>query len=116
MKKCVEVTWKAPGMHCWPEAPEEVDFLRNPHRHLFWFTAWATITKSRQIEFFLLRNQMQVLTAKIADYNFLGYDFKDFSCEQIAEKLLKHAPPSVYAIKVSEDNENASIVQKEDRE
>ena len=37
VKKSIWVTFQKEGIHKYPDAPDEVDFLRYPHRHMFHF-------------------------------------------------------------------------------
>ena len=37
VKKNIWVTFQKEGIHKYPDAPDEVDFLRYPHRHMFHF-------------------------------------------------------------------------------
>ena len=33
----IYVKFTKEGIHCYPDAPEDVEFLKNPHRHIFHF-------------------------------------------------------------------------------
>jgi hypothetical protein len=92
------------GFHCWPEAPEVVSFLRQRHRHLFHveLEQWVTHT-DRDVEIIMLRRRgIEVLASEF------GYpcEFRRYSCEQIAEYLLRHLQLS--RCTVLEDNENGA--------
>lgn len=99
--------------HCWPDCPfDAVDYLRDPHRHVFHIKAYAQVYHDdRDIEFIMLKH-------KIATYFKNKYFneakqlcvFGAMSCEMIAREL-------VYAFnltrcEVSEDNENGGIVTR----
>lgn len=90
--------------HYWPEAPDEVAFLRTAHRHVFHVTLWKSVGElDRSIEFIMLKRE---LTAFVRQ----RYEEKTFklSCEQIAAEIIKEFSGS--ACKVSEDGENGAQV------
>lgn len=95
------------GLHCWPDAPEPVKFLRNPHRHLFHVRAKAEVQSvNREIEIIMLKRNME---------DFLhsqGLDFKSSSCEALALMLLEKF--GLQSCEVLEDNENGAEVSLED--
>ena len=113
-KITIEVNWSSPGFHFWPEAPKEVKFLSYPHRHLFYFTVWAKVQeKDRELEFFLLQKQMKTLLGTLyGELYRLGFDFLNSSCEHIASRLLRKSRGAIFKIRVSEDQENAAIVER----
>lgn len=99
------------GIHCWPEAPAAVIFLRTPHRHIFHVTAYKTVTHSdRDVEFIMLGRAVKRVLANclIIDKATGVYDLGRMSCEQIA--LLLIGELSLSRCEVSEDNENGVIV------
>ena len=56
VQRKIWVTFSKTGMHRYPEAPEDVSYLRHPHRHKFLFKATVTVEHDdREIEF----HQMQ---------------------------------------------------------
>lgn len=103
------VTFAIPGIHCYPQAPDDVDYLRHPHRHLFKFKITAQVFHDdRDIEFHQLMNWCK------AQYTGdLSVDYK--SCEMIARELLTRlmdysGPPRFWEVEVSEDGECGAIV------
>jgi hypothetical protein len=63
MKKFIEVTWQFEGLHCWPSAPDEVAFLRSPHRHIFHCRARLEVFhQDREVEFILLKRNLESRT------------------------------------------------------
>ncbi len=38
--RMIWVTFQREGIHQYPDAPEEVAFLRHPHRHVFHLKVW----------------------------------------------------------------------------
>jgi len=97
----IKVTTQFEGQHRWKDAPDEVSFLRNWHRHIFYVTAWFTVQHSdRDLEFFIQKR-------KLTDLVRTQYENKKFekSCEMIAEEICR-SYQHCYKVEVSEDNEN----------
>lgn len=110
LKKQIEISFVFPAFHSWPEAPDEVAFLRNQHRHLFHCKLRFNVNHSdREKEFFILKNKIM----KYVNLLLANQDLGPKSCEMIAEDLLTGFG-GVWAY-VSEDGENAGIVWKEDK-
>lgn len=114
-KTFVEIKTNYEFFHKWENAPEEVSFLRNLHRHIFYVTVKMEVFHNdRDIEFFMLKNDIN----KIID------DLKKtwpetISCEQMAidiRIILKQKYSfrinRFTSIKISEDNENSAIVEE----
>lgn len=88
-KKTVILDFDLVGFHFYRDAPEEVDFLKHIHRHLFQFRmGYKVIKTDREIEIFLTEDE-------IKDYLNESYGspcvFNGMSCEMIAEELLQFA-------------------------
>lgn len=103
------ITFAIPGIHCYPDAPADVAYLRNPHRHLFKFKVTVEVFHDdREIEFHQLLNWCR------AQYTGdLSVDYR--SCEMIARELLHHlksyTTKSRYIeVEVSEDGECGAVV------
>lgn len=110
LKKQIEISFDFPAYHSWPDAPEEVAFLRNQHRHLFKCKLRFNVLHSdREKEFFILKNKI----LRYVNSLLLNQDMGAKSCEMIAEDLLTGFG-GVWAY-VSEDGENAGIVWKEEK-
>jgi hypothetical protein len=110
-KKFIWVTFQREGIHSYPDAPNEVAYLRNPHRHMFHFRVELEVFHNeREIEFIMFKHQLEEL------YNY-GWQLSDKSCETIAEEiekfiLIEHAYSNrAYSITVSEDNENGATIK-----
>jgi hypothetical protein len=118
MKTNIFVKTEFAGIHCWPDAPEEVAFLRNPHRHIFKIKVTIPIIKDRQLEFFMVKNRIEkylFLTNQFTEHQSDIPNLEAMSCERIATEILKFLKKE-YNIKgikveVSEDLENGSIVE-----
>jgi len=106
--KYIWVTTSFEGLHKYPNAPEEVNFLRNDHRHLFFLKVYIEVFHNdRDVEFILFKRFVNSL---IKENNF---NFK--SCEMISDDLYaeinKNYPNRKVIIEVSEDNENGSRLE-----
>lgn len=108
----VEVTQA--GIHCWPRAPEFVEFLKYPHRHMFHFIVDLDVEGSdRSVEFFTLRDAMKAYMIQAYPSYRNHVDLLDFgtnSCEMLAEGMshyLQGLGHEVIGVIVSEDNENS---------
>lgn len=98
------------AFHRWPEAPEEVSFLRNKHRHLFKVVASAEVKHNdRDIEFISMKGRLEQYCRR----HFADYDLCSTSCEQIAQILLE-AFPDLCSVSVSEDGENGVVLRRLD--
>jgi hypothetical protein len=98
----VWITTQFVGYHRWKDAPEEVDFLRNWHRHIFHVRVGVEVSAlNREVEFFILKK-------KVDEFLKGAYEGKTFeaSCEMIANVILNQFKASV--VTVSEDNENGA--------
>lgn len=84
--KTIFVTTKIAGFHRYPEAPAEVSFLKNLHRHLFGVRVEIEVfDDDREIEFFMLKQDVE----HKADYLINTKFENSFSCEMIATDLLE---------------------------
>ena len=101
------------GYHCWEDAPKEVDFLRYPHRHLFYVELWIEQRHTeRDIEYILEKRKLN----KFIEKNLCPkWSYLTFSCEFIAnvikEKWIKIYPNRKIKVSVFEDNENGALVE-----
>lgn len=95
------------GFHSWPDAPEEVEFLRNRHRHEFHVRAEKIVSHdNREVEFILLK---QEIDATIEE----GQEIcaaEHWSCEQWAKHLLDTL--KLDKVEVFEDGENGAVVTR----
>jgi 6-pyruvoyl-tetrahydropterin synthase len=108
------------GFHYWSSAPEEVSFLRNKHRHIFYVEVTIPVNHDdRDLEFFLVQQQIDsvisLLFKDTIDVNLQTYDLQSQSCEMIASKIGKillnrYLQIDQITVSVSEDEENFGIV------
>ena len=106
MLKRIWVTFEKHGIHYYKDAPEEVAYLRNLHRHLFKVKVTIEVYHNdREIEFHLFQKFL------IENGN-LNFDYR--SCEMIAEDLLEIVkskyPNRTISVEVSEDGECGAIL------
>lgn len=98
------------GVHCYPNAPEGVEFLRHPHRHVFHVSVDLQVKHDdRDVEFILFKREIDQLISMHPS------DYQHRSCEMIARSLLEYVV-STYkgrncTVSVSEDGENGATVQ-----
>ncbi len=100
------------GQHHWPDAPDSVNFLRNPHRHVFHVEGVAGVNHDdRYIEFITLAHQMKTyLEDRYPDIRVNGriLHLGTESCEQVARMLLEWF--GLVSCSVFEDGENGATV------
>ena len=116
MERIIVVKTQYEGIHCWPEAPDEVKFLRSLHRHIFNVEVEVEVhNDDRDIEFIMLKHQIN---------HWLSLQFDDdgvwqmgrLSCEQVAEMVIDlvqeklNDKERVISCYVDEDGENGAKV------
>ena len=104
------VTWDREGMHRYPAAPEEVAFLRHPHRHIFKFRAEIEVFHDdRDIEFFIMKKDLQENVWPLQ----VEFDYK--SCEMLAKDVVTYLttkyPGRSITVDCSEDGENGATLK-----
>jgi hypothetical protein len=116
MKQEVFCTLQIEGIHRWANCPfQEVDYLRDPHRHVFWIKAFKEVNHDdRDVEFIMLKHEMeQYLWDLFYSSTLKLHDFGGYSCEWIAANLIERF--DLLRCEVSEDNENGAIVYAESK-
>lgn len=115
----IKVKWDYEDFHKWDNAPDEVAFLKNLHRHKFYATATIQVFHDdRELEFFMVLNRVKT---DIMPFMFVGMEAvkdgmpKISSCEQQAEFILSglrnlYGDDRLYQVEISEDNENGALV------
>ena len=108
------------GLHCWPDAPEQVGFLRNLHRHVFNIEVTIKVgRRDRDVEFFMLKAEIDAnLSCVGGTYHQNMPSLRDLgsaSCEMLATNLANHLTVdrgyTVLKVVVREDDENAGIFE-----
>lgn len=118
MKREIYVTTSFVGFHAWPDAPEEVAFLRNPHRHIFLVRiAFPVSHDDRVLEFFIVKREINRMLRCLFTFNDNGEaELGAMSCEMIAERLIEEMMSLGYEPSwcvVIEDGENGAIVTRD---
>jgi hypothetical protein len=116
------VTFCKEGIHCYPAAATDpnlatgdeydVSFLANPHRHIFHFRVWLSVTHNdRDVEFIQFKRWLEKLYS--SNEGVLSLDYK--SCEMMSDELHTHIsqkyPSREIWIEISEDGENGSFIK-----
>lgn len=114
MKTYIEVSFSFEGIHRWPNAPDAVKFLRDPHRHVFLVKAKKRVFHTdRDVEFIMLKREMQKSIFFAYPTTPDGTVLLDTaSCESIAKSLVDHFELS--SCYVYEDGENGGGVEVEE--
>ena len=107
--RTIFVTFQKEGIHRYPDAPEGVEFLKHPHRHMFHFRVTVDVFHNdRDIEFILFKRELESLYSAQT----LQVDYK--SCEMLSEDLIdyisKKYPNRKISVEVSEDGENGATL------
>lgn len=98
------------GIHCYPDAPEEVAYLKHPHRHMFGVEVEIEVFHDdRELEFIMVKNKLLETFEKEMDSK---------SCEMIAKEVqawaketYPHVPVRRVNVAVFEDGENGAKVR-----
>ena len=107
------------GYHRWKDAPDEVKFLRTPHRHIFHVKTTIEVDHAdRELEFFMVQRTIDaIIKSWSANSTFPSWCEEcptiDWSCETMAIELLKELHkkyPRRMSCDISEDGENGAVV------
>lgn len=109
LKRSICVRTRRAFLHCYPEAPDTVDYLRYPHRHLMHIELQMEVFHSdRELEFILVVSSLNTMIEHTPWSHIT-------SCEQIAEKIIDWARDKYgerdMKVSVFEDGENGAIVE-----
>lgn len=114
MKKLfIKVKNQFDDVHCYPNAPEEVNFLKNIHRHTFMLESIIQVFhEDRELEFYMVKDYIDSIIPKLKQL------VNAKSCENIAVFVLnelksKYGNNRYYKISCSEDGWNEAIVEEE---
>lgn len=94
------------AVHAWPDCPiEEVNYLRDRHRHVFHIDSYKTVNHDdRDTEFIVLKHRVQEQLEEWYPDRELG----STSCEMLAIRLI--GAFGLSKCMVSEDGENGAVV------
>jgi hypothetical protein len=109
IERTIFVTFQKEGIHCYPDAPDGVEFLKHPHRHMFHFRVTVEVYHNdRDIEFILFKRELEDLYKEAV----LKMDHK--SCEMLAEELIEYISSNYrgrkISVEVNEDGENGATL------
>ncbi|OPZ49143.1 MAG: hypothetical protein BWY95_00257 [Bacteroidetes bacterium ADurb.BinA104] len=113
MKSYIVVRDQIEGIHHYPSAPKEVEFLRHMHRHVFHVTFRIEVRHAnREMEFIIVKRHL-----KHTIHNFMRERSSSaFSCEMFAEHVIHQMGQKLEAqdremmCSVFEDGENGAEV------
>ena len=99
------------GFHFWKDAPNEVAFLRDLHRHMFHVEVLMTVEHSdRAVEIIMLKRYVDKICSSLTEI----IKQNGLSCEDIAhhiaKKVIEKYIPDICIVQVLEDNENGGTV------
>ena len=105
------------GVHCYPSAPEGVEFLRVPHRHIFGVRLEVEVYHDdRELEFILLKRKVNNWFEAIQTNNV--WQMGAMSCEMVATQLIKFLQKDLekgneryFKVTIDEDGENGAVVE-----
>jgi len=110
ISKSIYVTTTTEFVHQYKDAPDEVEYLRYPHRHLLYIRAEIEVfNEDRELEFIMVKHKVD---------KFVRDTFSEVtnrSCENLCSMLLSYLQSEYgndrnISITVSEDNENGAIL------
>lgn len=116
MKKYIVVKSQIEGLHQWKDCPfVDVQFLKDLHRHIFHIKVQKEVSHNdRDIEIIMFKRKIEKW---LKDNYFNSYhnccNFKNKSCEMIAEEILLEF--DCKSVEVLEDNENGAIIETIDK-
>lgn len=113
-QRFIFVTFQKEGIHSYPDAPEGVEFLRHPHRHIFHFRVDIEVwNDDREIEFILFKRELEDQYKKEVVGLSSALQLNHKSCEMLADDLAEYIqeeyPGRDLKIEVSEDGENGAV-------
>ena len=96
------------SLHFWPNAPDQVDFLKHYHRHMFHVELRVRVSHDdRDVEFITLKKELVEFCRSLT-----GCVYHK-SCEMLAGEILEDFAQryTVARVAVSEDGENGAILK-----
>lgn len=105
----IYVRFERKGFHQYPDAPEQVEYLKQRHRHLFKFEVGVEVYHDdRDIEFHMFQQEIENLFEGT-----LEIDNKscEMLCRDIGEYVTSTYPGRYVYVNVSEDGECGATVE-----
>lgn len=95
------------GFHAWPEAPEEVIYLRNQHRHLFGVKVYADVKPGEGLSTHSLQHLLRKIIGQLSE----DERVLTWSCEDWAAAILSSCNRFTL-VEVDEDGENGARIER----
>jgi hypothetical protein len=120
--KMIWVTFRKEGIHCYPAAATDpnlatgdqydVSFLANPHRHIFHFRVWLSVTHNdRDVEFIQFKRWLEQLYSSTQSVLLLDHKSCEMMSDELYDTISQKYPNREVWIEVSEDGENGSFIK-----
>lgn len=115
MKSKIVVRHSFVALHRYENAPEDVKFLRDLHRHRFEVEVQISVYhEDRELEFILVKDKLGTILTDLMRFNNQIAENR-MSCEQMAEYIIgqlqaKYGDERFYQCSVFEDGENGAVV------
>jgi len=108
MDNYIWITAQKEMLHHYPGAPDEVDYLKYLHRHIFHFKVYIEVFHdNRDVEFIMFKHKVEEYLEHVKQ------KLLKKSCEMMSDYLhdllLQDYPGRKMMISVSEDKENGSF-------
>ena len=108
MVNMIWITTQFEGFHKYPDAPEDVAFLKNLHRHMMKLKVSISVKHNdREIEFFQFKRFVESLIKN----NSFDYKSLEMISDDLHKLINKKYPNREIWIELSEDGENGSFKQ-----
>lgn len=109
LKSSICVRTQRAFLHCYPGAPDTVEYLRHPHRHLMHIELQMEVFHDdRELEFILVVSSLNTMIEHTTWDPYI-------SCEQIGKRIIRWAREKYgerdVKVSVFEDGENGAIVE-----
>jgi hypothetical protein len=110
MKTLIKVQTQFEALHRYFDAPENVSYLGDYHRHLFKVTAIIEVfSDERELEFFTIKEMIDLFIKKTIP------DKSELSCESMSRLIVHHLRDEIAGnreimVEVNEDGEDGAIV------
>ena len=108
MTNYIWVTTQKEMIHHYDDAPEDVNFLKYPHRHLFKIKVYLEVFHNgRDIEFIMFKRWLEKTLNSYGEY------LENKSCEMLSDELaeiiaIEYSGREI-KIEISEDGENGTF-------
>lgn len=110
-KTYIKVKGQYEGFHKYEHAPDKVAFLRNNHRHMFYWTAVIGVNHDeRELEFFLVKWEIEQAVAQMCGLKGGNLGSCESQARIIVDAIRKEWGERYIQVEVSEDNESSGTV------